>query len=244
MTATTMPMASFNSDHFAAAVAAAAEIARSGGTFIFNPDDLLAKNPSAQTSFPVNVESNQGRDSPSSLDDDEDDDHDDDSEENAERRIARSRERNREHARRTRLRKKAQLEALQSKVKGLKAESEDLKQSLEECSLASILVGLSHRSTKNEDNVTKSLINVANNSESCNKEADDIVQLAGAKRKRFVAPDMADKSASNQPLKLKINGKTTLIGGGRTHINWKTGIYSDENGVQKQLTQQQLESLR
>lgn len=240
-----MAMSTFSNDHLAAAIAAAAEIARNGGAFVFNPEELLLKAAAGQSSFPRNVESNRGRDSPSSLDDDDEDDHDDDDdEEDSERRIARSRERNREHARRTRLRKKAQLEALQSKVKGLKAESEVLKQSLEECSLASILVGLSHKADKTEDTVTKSLINVASATDSCAKEAEEIVQLSGGKRKRFIVPDMADKSASNEPLKLKINGKITLIGGGRTHINWKTGQYSDENGVQKQLTQNQLESLR
>lgn len=248
MTASMMAMLSYKNDPLAAAVAAAAELARNGGAFFFNVDELNKSRSSTASSERSVLQTNEGRDSPSSsLQDDEDehDEDDDDSEEDTERRIARSRERNREHARRTRLRKKAQLEALQSKVKGLKAESEVLKQSLEECSLASILVGLSHNTKKNVDTVTKSLINVTtSSSESCNREAEEIAQLVGGKRKRFVTPEMEDKSASNQPLKLKINGKVTWIGGMRTHINWKTGVYSDENGVQKQLTQQQLESLR
>ena len=46
--------------------------------------------------------------------------HDD--EEDAGERLARSRERNREHARRTRLRKKAQLQVLQGRVKELQEE--------------------------------------------------------------------------------------------------------------------------
>ena len=254
-----MAMLSYQNDPLAAAVAAAAELARNGGAFLLNVEDLAGATHSSSTNSLVKnvltVQSQQGRDSSSSSlqedddehDDDVDDDEedDDDSEEGVERRLARSRERNREHARRTRLRKKAQLEALQSKVKGLKAEAEVLKQSLEECSLASILVGLSHNATKKGiDTVTKSLITVASSSDSCTKEVDEIVQLVGGKRKRFVTPEMEDKSASNQPLKLKINGKVTWIGGVRTHINWKTGVYSDENGTQKQLTQQQLESLR
>lgn len=52
-------------------------------------------------------------------------------------------------------------------------------------------------------------------------------------------------AAVSFPLKLEINGRIVLIGGdGRTHINWKTGIYTDDNGIRSQLTKQQLESLR
>lgn len=236
-------------DPLAAAVAAAAELARNGGaSFMFQNPSVLGTNSSAAsatTSFPPsNI--HVGRESPtSSLHDDEDDDEDDQEEEGAERRMARSRERNREHARRTRLRKKAQLEALQSKVKGLQAESQVLQQSLEECSLASILVGLSHETTETEDKVTQSLIHVATTSTT--PAPGDMVQLVGTgKRKRFVSPEAVDTSnIQQQPLKVMIDGKMTEIGGsGRSHINWKTGVYSDEQGVNKQLTQQQLETLR
>jgi len=244
-------MATFQDDHhLAAAIAAAAEIARTGGMF----HTALAPNNSNPPSSPMfqSATEHQGRVSPSSStvhgDDDEDDDDEDEcQEEDSERRIARSRERNREHARRTRLRKKAQLEALQSKVKGLKAESEVLQQSLEECSLASILVNLSQGNLKKpnqEDKITSSLINVASTSETCSNQAEEIVQMVGGKRKRFSAPDMDDAKTSQQPLKIKMNGRWQYIGGGKSHINWKTGVYSDENGVRKQLTQQQLESLR
>jgi hypothetical protein len=184
-----------------------------------------------------------GRISPSSYD--EEDSESSDSEEDEGRRVAKSRERNREHARRTRLRKKAQLEALQSRVKGLRAEAEVLKQSLEECSLASILMGLSH--SKKQDLITDALLNVGTTttSETCTKDADEIVALVGGKRKRFSSPDSDEsKLVSTQPLKLRINGKVTYIGGGRSHVNWKTGVYKDEQGVQRQLTQSQLESLR
>ena len=75
----------------------------------------------------------------------------DDDSENAGERLARSRERNREHARRTRLRKKAQLQALQSRVKELQEESRLLKQTVEECSIASILLGLSGQQEEEED---------------------------------------------------------------------------------------------
>jgi len=47
-----------------------------------------------------------------------------------------------------------------------------------------------------------------------------------------------------QPLKLQFEGgKTTLIGGEKTHINWKNGVCSDENGVRHELTPLQLETL-
>jgi len=61
----------------------------------------------------------------------------------AEMRLAESRERNREHARRTRQRKKAHLQALQTKLTDLETENLSLKQCIEECSVASILLNLS-----------------------------------------------------------------------------------------------------
>jgi hypothetical protein len=60
------------------------------------------------------------------------------------------------------------------------------------------------------------------------------------KRKRFVV----ENGPVQQLLKLQFEGgKTTLIGWEKTHINWKSGVYSDENGVQHELTPLQLESL-
>ena len=229
----------------------AAEIVRAGGSFVVSvpePQQTLAGMSNA-AAFPEErsesllSEERDGRISPSSYEDEDSESSDSDVDEG--RRVAKSRERNREHARRTRLRKKAQLEALQSRIKGLRAEAEVLKQSLEECSLASILMGLSHKNK--QDKITDSLLTVATNtaSETCTKDADDIVELVGGKRKRFSSPDADEnKSVSTQPLKLRVNGKVTYIGGGKSHINWKTGVYCDEQGAQRQLTQGQLESLR
>lgn len=209
-----------NNDPFAAALAAAAELAKNGDGFRATIQGMSFPIVIPHTPLPTETAMH-------------DEDEDDDGEEDAERRMARSRERNREHARRTRLRKKAQLEALQSKVKGLQAESKVLKQSLEECSIASILVGLAHGE---HDALIQSLVQ-----EATEVEEADILRLIGGKRKRFVS-DASDKIP--QPLKINIDGKPTLIGGGRTHINWKTGVYSDEKGNHKQLTQGDLESLR
>jgi hypothetical protein len=121
------------------------------------------------------------------------------------------------------------MEALQTKASQLQEEGRVLKQSIEECSIASILVGLS---TGNQQ--TSSLFDVQQKQEASPK------LLKSGKRKRF----FVDSELSAQPLKLDIEGQTTLFGGGKTHINWKRGVYCDENGVQQQLTQEQLESLR
>lgn len=58
-------------------------------------------------------------------------------------KLQRSRERNREHARRTRLRKKAQLQALKVKVAGLQSEQHRLEEGLEDCVTAKLLLALS-----------------------------------------------------------------------------------------------------
>ena len=243
-------------DALAAAVAAAAEIAKNGGGFLFNTPNVAGvhtETPSALSMmFPTTarqfleqtphlLQSQQRNvDESCTHASDEDDDREND-EEDAERRMARSRERNREHARRTRLRKKAQLEALQGKVKGLQAENSVLKQSLEECSIASILVGLSSDSEDNH-NSSSGIQHLLQEAITTPDENSKIVKLIGNKRRRFVS-DASDMKPA-QPLKINIDGQTTLIGGGRTHINWKSGVYSDESGSQRQLTQDQLEGLR
>eukprot|EP00541_Cyclophora_tenuis_P014487 CAMPEP_0116570242 /NCGR_PEP_ID=MMETSP0397-20121206/16820_1 /TAXON_ID=216820 /ORGANISM="Cyclophora tenuis, Strain ECT3854" /LENGTH=354 /DNA_ID=CAMNT_0004098055 /DNA_START=317 /DNA_END=1381 /DNA_ORIENTATION=+ len=235
----------------AAAVAAAAELAKNGGMSLFHgggtqPSEKMlssSRTSSMERNDVVSTENNLNEKASndtnitvllnpiSPLDRSEDSNME---EEDAEKRLARSRERNREHARRTRLRKKAQLEALQSKVKGLENESRLLKQSLEECSIASILVGLS--SGSQQQTVTDALLDVSTS------KGPKVALFVGGKRKRFISEESVEKPP--QPLKLNIDGRITLIGGGKTHINWKSGVYCDENGVQKQLTQDQLETLR
>lgn len=154
--------------------------------------------------------------------------------EDAEERLARSRDRNREHARRTRLRKKAQLQGLQSKVKELQNESRMLRQTVEECSIASILLGLSGQ--VDPDDSTLVLQTPAN------AHIDKTFFTMTGKRKRFVS-DACD--INPKPMKLNIKGQTTLVGGdGKAHINWKTGVYLDESGEQKQLSPEELETLR
>jgi hypothetical protein len=103
------------------------------------------------------------------------------------------------------------------------------------------LVGLS---SVERDATVQALVKEASEIE--NKE---IFKVVGGKRKRFVSDassssSTCDQRCPSQPLKIKINGKPTLIGGGRTHINWKSGVYVDENGTHRQLTHDQLEALR
>ncbi len=260
-------------DPLAAAIAAAAALARNGGSFLYESTSnipsassdrgmtLSSPSPStrspSQTPFLVAESSNNSDCGEQDQRDDDDDNgnqhvNDETNEEDAKRRMARSRERNREHARRTRRRKKAQLEALQSKVQSLQSRNKTLKQSLEECRIASILVGFSVSDGDDRDSIIQALLDEANEIEG--KEI--FKRLVGGKRTRFVsdASDIANAGittsvvSSNSvsvPLKIEINGQTAVIGGdGRSHLNWKTGVYTNENGVRSLLTNQQLESLR
>lgn len=225
--------------HLSAALAAAADLAKSED-FAFRPDArvnsanssaIAVRNEKSDISKRTSTLARKTIIPPTTILGDYDERQD--SNEDAEQRVARNRERNREHARKTRLRKKAQLEALQSKVKGLQAESTVLKQSLEECSIASILVGLA--SGKSNEMIEDLVNEVSGGNEQ------DILRLVTGKRKRFIS-DASEKIP--QALRIKIDGRTAIIGGGRTHINWKNGVYSDENGNQTQLSRKDLESLR
>mmetsp|Transcript_27932 Transcript_27932/g.41410 ORF Transcript_27932/g.41410 Transcript_27932/m.41410 type:complete len:311 (-) Transcript_27932:292-1224(-) len=157
----------------------------------------------------------------------------------AEERLARSRDRNREHARRTRLRKKQQLDTLQSRVKELQDENKLLKQTIEECSIASILLGLSSGEIMDadEDVDFKGIENVMTST----AQEKTFFTVTG-KRKRFVS----DADINPPPMMLKIKGKTTFVGGtnSKAQINWKTGVYLDDEGEQQQLTPDELEELR
>lgn len=162
----------------------------------------------------------------------------DNDDENAEQRLARSRDRNREHARRTRLRKKQQLEALQDRVKELQGESRLLKQTIEECSIASILLGLSYGGIgRDTDDDMKNIENVISKA----VEERAFFTVTG-KRKRFIS----DADSNPPPMKLMVKGKLTQIGGqnSKAQINWKTGMYVDEEGKQQQLLPNELEELR
>uniref|UniRef100_A0A7S4K4A3 BZIP domain-containing protein n=1 Tax=Odontella aurita TaxID=265563 RepID=A0A7S4K4A3_9STRA len=183
--------------------------------------------------------------------------------EDAEDRLTRSRERNREHARRTRLRKKAQLRALQDRIKELQEEGRILRQTVEECSIASILLGLSSGSgcggscSEDEGAATQQQGDgPATRASSASEPGAATAAMnfdptagatgTGGKRKRFLL-DSSDHAP--RPMKLRIRGQLTVIGGdgtdgNRAHINWKTGVYCDEDGVHRQLSSEELETLR
>jgi hypothetical protein len=159
--------------------------------------------------------------------------------EDASTRLQRSRERNREHARRTRLRKKAQLQALQGKYKGMLAEKQTLEQKLQDRSIASILLGLSTTSTSNDDE------------DASHPPAEDVVssllredthssEVVTCTRRKRGSPEI---SAPVTPLTVSIDGVPTAISC-KSHINWKSGTYSDEQGLHKQMTAEELETLR
>lgn len=152
----------------------------------------------------------------------------------AEDGLARSRDRNREHARKTRLRKKVHLQTLQKKVKDLQDENKLLRQTIEECSIASILLGLSSGDCKNS---TSDELN-----DKSNITERTFFTISG-KRKRFVS-DAGE--FPTRPMKLNIKGTVTVVGGNssRSQINWKTGVFVDEEGQEQQLSNEELEALR
>lgn len=154
-----------------------------------------------------------------------------------ERRLL-ARERNKEHARKTRLRKKEQLQSLKSRVNELEEEGRRLKQQIEACSVASILVGLSHGSSTGQEGMS--------GADSSAQPKNYGETLSGGKRKRFLSLD--GEEPSPPPMELNIKGHITLVGGpageGKTQINWKTGVYFDDQGQRHQLTKKELEELR
>jgi hypothetical protein len=130
------------------------------------------------------------------------------------------------------------LEALQSRARGLEAERQVLRQNLEECGVASILLGLSSGGHETPESVEL-------DTASPDGAAHMVELLSTGKRKRFLSESMAEQHAIQaQCLSITIDGEVTTIGGAKSQINWKTGTYRDEHGHEKQLTSEQLEELR
>ena len=142
-------------------------------------------------------------------------------------------------ARKTRIRKKEHLQSLKNRVCELEDEGRQLRQSIQECSVASILLGLSGCSSSAvTPGIDASAASHATNFGAC---------LAGGKRKRFESID-GEKDAV-PPMELNIKGTICLVGGnndggGKSHINWKTGVYIDVKGRPQQLAKSELEELR
>jgi len=135
------------------------------------------------------------------------------------------------------LRKKEQLQSLKSRVNELEEEGRRLKQQIEACSVASILVGLSHGSSTGQEEMS---------GEDSSAPKNYGETLSGGKRKRFLSLD--GEEPSPPPMELNIKGHITLVGGpageGKTQINWKTGVYFDDQGQRHQLSKKELEELR
>ncbi len=146
-------------------------------------------------------------------------------------RVAKNRERNREHARRTRLRKKEQLKRNQQRLKDLEQENRRLKLNVEECKVASILLGMASAS-KGTSKCSKAedVLLFEGLYDGSETKAYDISKLVG-KRKRFVSN--ADEY-SEHPSK----------GSKKSQINWKSGVMYNENGEQRHLSASELDSLR
>ena len=147
-------------------------------------------------------------------------------------RLQRSRERNREHARRTRLRKKAALQELQTKITELKATKASLQQQQQDKSIASILLGLN--SSASSGNAPAEVAS-ANTTRTATPSLDHEQPQSGSKRKRSSAP-------SQKPLQVHIEGKGIVTIS--SQVNWKTGTYMDEEGMTQQLNPEELELLR
>ena len=163
--------------------------------------------------------------------------------EDEDERRCKTRERNKEHARKTRARKKEQLQTLRTRMNQLEEENRLLKQSIQDCGVASILLGLS--------GLDASMCSISGGSEVLSATSESLdphssrPKLYGCKRTRFFSLD--DEEPTPQ-MELKIKGQVTLVGGtgkeGKAQINWKTGVYSDESCKLQQLTKYELETLR
>lgn len=159
-------------------------------------------------------------------------------------RLLKNRERNREHARKTRLRKKARLHSLYTQVQHLVDERIKLKQRIQDCCVASILLGLSSGGEASDE--TASMLDTPAIATAVNEEDEQVhhvALLSGKNGKR----SFAQASENDQPIKplaLVIAGKKMEIGGSNSHINWKSGLYKDATGNKQQLSNDELESLR
>jgi hypothetical protein len=124
-----------------------------------------------------------------------------DDKETLELRVQRNRERNREHARKTRLRKKAHVAALQTKMQALQAERDALRQQrcleAETVSIADILLHLSSSPTSSADAATVTMnepfsLSTASNITSCtSNESEDSLVWKRQGRCRFASSSLS-----------------------------------------------------
>mmetsp|Transcript_8352 Transcript_8352/g.19732 ORF Transcript_8352/g.19732 Transcript_8352/m.19732 type:complete len:330 (+) Transcript_8352:133-1122(+) len=151
-------------------------------------------------------------------------------------KAARSRERNREHARRTRMRKKAHLQGLQQRVGELKHEADRLDVALGEVTTANILVDISHKRRKPDQDSTSILEIYDQDVDSSPATSDeDSGSISGSSR---ASKKMRSASASDE----RLSDEMQIEGG--PHVNWKDGYTLDAEGRRQPLSSTELEKLR
>lgn len=159
----------------------------------------------------------------------------------SETKLAKSRERNREHARRTRIRKKAHLASLQSRIGELQEERKRLYQKREECSIASILLGMASQQQQQNDVVAQEVLETTQDRAHVGDSS--VARQTEGKRKRCSSDIRDVQYLSKNPMRASIDDELTFIDGS-FHVNWKTGVCSDKKGLKKKLTLEQLKTLR
>ena len=113
--------------------------------------------------------------------------------------------------------------------------------------IASILIGLSCGDGRAQDAATMVSNESRATSASTAATTSFSASLTMGKRKRFLSLDGEESTPS--PMELDIKGSITLVGGNNGHndktcMNWKTGVYFDEDGRRMQLTIGELKALR
>ena len=177
-------------------------------------------------------------------------------------RLQRSRERNREHARRTRQRKKAQLQTLQSRVQELQDEGARLEAALQDCSTANILLGLSNPAIARpvaaafaRERVTNSDLAAAMNEtedepsspRSAFGEHDDEHTVRAVSRSTSAA---SDRFADNQDASSSDGADEPCVAsakgalGAKPTIHWKNGYTLDGDGRRRDLSPGELDQMR
>jgi hypothetical protein len=117
------------------------------------------------------------------------------------------------------------LHDLRLRIERLEAEKKVLRQSVEECSIASILLGLSGNSLDEDDDIVARSVEVG-------------ASVPLNERKCVITLDSSE-------LVIKVNGVDTVVSGnGKAHVNWRTGVYTDDKGVQHHLSPTELALLR
>ena len=160
-------------------------------------------------------------------------------------RLRRSRERNREHARRTRQRKKAQLQTLQSRVAELQEEGRRLEEAFKDCSTANILLGL------NNPAMARTVSDLFKSREDASlREAmgDNASDGEGSPRVRPVSPSSSKSSLDDPDLERSASALTQISADdepvAKPTIHWKSGYALDSRGARKDLSPAELDKMR